>query len=477
MTSGARTKKSAWYLETIEHITNCVGDEEDLETIISKKWEQEIHSWFQWFETTYPDADGNKHLQLLQESKERVDFRLLFIAFPIETFSLIPILDACYAVDKALCGFSSLSSTRLQKLQTMDKLEYLSSEELTVWWEESLCELDELIKSRESVSVSDTFRVADILTANQTLQNMVYKLGVDCWPSLKEHYKIWQEVPGGVGEIERQVEKRVERLRLAADSLSKSLEHATKREKSETPTTKTEVHAAAESRSREAINEGIRQRIPFTNSTESTPMQSPRPSPGLDTVPFTPLVDSDPEHEAGLTATIAERLPGITAIWERISVICKISKRALGLDSALAFAIHKLTATAVFSTFVLFAGFAAALSTKPTQDSGFIAALSQGLFTILSIYLAALPPLRTRVLDLRYSFWFWFSLFVCGMTCLLSLTFYNRYPAVSTILSCVSGFAQALCTFLLVECVQKAVKAGNIGGVERRHAVRNDRRD
>jgi hypothetical protein len=250
------TKKSAWCLDTIEEVKTCLGDEADLETIISKKWEQEIQSWFQWFETTYPDEDGNKHLQLLQESKERVDFRLLFIAFPIGTFLLMRALDACYAVDKALCGFSSPSSTRLQKLQSMDKLEYLSSEELIVWWEVSLCELDELIKSRESVSVSDTFQVTDIVTANQTLQDMVYELGVNCWPSLKEHYKIWQGVPGGVEEIERQVEKRAERLRLAANSLSKSFENATKRAKLETPTNKTEVHAAAESRSREAIDEG-----------------------------------------------------------------------------------------------------------------------------------------------------------------------------------------------------------------------------
>jgi hypothetical protein len=195
-------------------------------------------------------------------------------------------------------------------------------------------------------------------------------------------------------------------------------------------------------------------------------------------VPFTPLVDSDPEHETGLTTTIAEHLSGVAAFREGISAICKASKRVLRLNSALAFAVHKSTALVVFSTFVLFAGATAILSTKSTmQDSGFITALSQGSFTILSIYLAALPPLRARVLGLRYSFWFWFTLFICDMTCLLSLVFYYRYPIFSTLLSCISGFAQALCTLLLVECVEKAVKAGNIGGVEPRQAVRNDRRD
>jgi hypothetical protein len=256
MTSDAMTEKSAWCLATIEEVTNSWANEADLESIISKKWEQEIQSWFQWFETTYPDADNNKEDQLLQESKGWLDFRLLFIRFPTETYLLMRKLDACYAVDKALCGFSSPSSTWLQKLQNMDKLEYLSSEELIVWWEVSLCELDELIKSREAVSVSDTFQVTDIVTANRTLQDMMYKLGIGCWPSFKEYYKIWQGVPGGVEEIERQVEKRAERLRLAADSLSKSFEDATKRAKSKTSMKKTEVHMAAESRSREAIDKG-----------------------------------------------------------------------------------------------------------------------------------------------------------------------------------------------------------------------------
>ena len=196
------------------------------------------------------------------------------------------------------------------------------------------------------------------------------------------------------------------------------------------------------------------------------------------TVPFTPLVNSDPAHETGLTTTIAERLPGITAFWERVSAICKTLKQVLRLNSALAFAVHKSTAFVVFCTFLVFAGATAALSTKSTtQDSGFITALSQGCFTILSIYLAALPPLRTRVLGLRYSSLFWLALFVCGMTCLLSLVFYYRYPGLSTFLSFGSGFAQALCTLLLIDHVEKAVKAGDIGGVEPRHAVRNDRRD
>jgi hypothetical protein len=191
-------------------------------------------------------------------------------------------------------------------------------------------------------------------------------------------------------------------------------------------------------------------------------------------VPFTPLIESGPQHETDLTTTIAERLPRITVFREMIFEIYRYSKRLLRLNSFLAFAVHKSTVLVVFSTLILCSGVIAVQSIKATaEQSGFLAALSQLSFTVLSIYLAAVPSLRTKVLGLRYSGWFWFSVFVCGITSLLSIVFYFRYPALSNILSFSSGFSQALCTLLLVECVEKAVKAGSIGGVEPRHATKN----
>jgi hypothetical protein len=153
------TTKSVSCLDAIGDITERWYGENDPESAISKKLEHDIQSWFQWFETTYPRAVGNKPLELLEENKQPIDFRIFFIAFPIEVFILTRVLDACYSVDKALCGFSSLSSARLQDLQSMDKFEYLCSEELITWREVSFCELDELIKSQVSVSMSDTFQI------------------------------------------------------------------------------------------------------------------------------------------------------------------------------------------------------------------------------------------------------------------------------------------------------------------------------
>jgi hypothetical protein len=256
MTLNATTKESAGYLATKKEITDYWADETDLQSVMSRKWEDEVHPWFQWFESTYPEADKtNQVFQLLKESKERMDFRLLFIAFPIQAFLLLRVLDACYSVDKAICGFSSPSSTQLQNLQSMNKLEYLCSEELIAWWEVSLCELDELIKTHDSVSMSDTLQVTNIMTANQTLQEMEIKLAENCWPDLEDHWDLWQGIPGEIMEIERQIGKRTELLRLAADSLNTNFKNAKKRARSETPMNNREAHTAG-SRNREAVAEG-----------------------------------------------------------------------------------------------------------------------------------------------------------------------------------------------------------------------------
>jgi hypothetical protein len=71
---------------------------------------------------------------------------------------------------------------------------------------------------------------------------MVDKLRVACWPTIMEHSEVWQEIPGGSAEIEQQTEKRAERQRLAADSLSELFKKAKKRAGSETATTKIEAY-------------------------------------------------------------------------------------------------------------------------------------------------------------------------------------------------------------------------------------------
>jgi sorbitol-specific phosphotransferase system component IIBC len=77
-----------------------------------------------------------------------------------------------------------------------------------------------------------------------------------------------------------------------------------------------------------------------------------------------------------------------------------------------------------------------------------------------------LPPLRNRSLNLRYRSWFWLCLLSSAIASVVSLAVYPSQPIISLMFGYGAGFAQVVSTLLLVECVEKAVNAGVIGGLE-----------
>jgi hypothetical protein len=103
---------------------------------------------------------------------------------------------------------------------------------------------------------------------------------------------------------------------------------------------------------------------------------------------------------------------------------------------------------------------------KEPLDSNFYSLFSQAMLSLLTIYFTILPPLRSRSLNLRYKSWFWICLLFSAVASILSLAVYVSQPSVSLVFGYAAGFAQVVSTLLLVECVEKAVNAGVIGGLE-----------
>jgi hypothetical protein len=99
-------------------------------------------------------------------------------------------------------------------------------------------------------------------------------------------------------------------------------------------------------------------------------------------------------------------------------------------------------------------------------DSNFYSTFSQAMLSLLTIYLTILPPLRSRSLNLRYRSWFWLCLLFSAVASVFSLAVYISQQTVSLIFAYGSGFAQVVSTLLLVECVERAVNAGVISGLE-----------
>jgi len=167
------------------------------------------------------------------------------------------------------------------------------------------------------------------------------------------------------------------------------------------------------------------------------------------------------------------------SVFEHLSQSLDLAKTFQRFRRFVGFLTHTETSLVVFSCFVaasaVFMAISVKLASSPpttacqaglTSDSSFFANVSQTILSILSVYLIILPILRSRSLGLRYRFWFWGCLFISSLSGILSLGFYCPFPMVSGVLAWTGTFAQAAITLLLTQSIDRASKAGNIGGIE-----------
>jgi hypothetical protein len=110
------------------------------ESPVTRTFERELQLWYQWFVDAYPNAGSLAVLERLENSQQSPDFRVVILACPEIGFSLLRALDACYAVDKAMCGTSTSALAKVKTLQSMERFEYLNSVELIEWWESASTE-------------------------------------------------------------------------------------------------------------------------------------------------------------------------------------------------------------------------------------------------------------------------------------------------------------------------------------------------
>jgi hypothetical protein len=62
-------------------------------------------------------------LERLENSKQPPDFRVVILACPEIGFSLLCALDACYTIDKAMCGTFASALAKVKTLQSMDPIQ------------------------------------------------------------------------------------------------------------------------------------------------------------------------------------------------------------------------------------------------------------------------------------------------------------------------------------------------------------------
>ena len=174
-------------------------------------------------------------------------------------------------------------------------------------------------------------------------------------------------------------------------------------------------------------------------------------------------------------------LSGWNHFADRVFDYFDLVKRLMRARKFQAFLIHEETCLVIFSCFTAASAVCMALSFWPPspnssvlqnwQDnvqpgSNFYGIVSQGILSILAVYLTILPILRSKTLGLRYRFWFWTCLSTSAVSSLLSLGLYVGLPLVSGVFGWISAFTQVMLTLLLTLSIQRASKEGSMDGIE-----------
>lgn len=168
--------------------------------IYSKEWQQRILEWHGAYQLAIRDANESLTSDELLES---LDFGKFFLAHPIAAFSLWRVLQACYELDRAVCG----DTDEVTLWERMAPFKYLKDENIRLRWKTELG----LLKDRMQLP-SPNFR-------KESWKSKMYEilLGVEryetAFTSLKENFEINGEgkkfAPWMIERIEDGIEKRL----------------------------------------------------------------------------------------------------------------------------------------------------------------------------------------------------------------------------------------------------------------------------
>jgi hypothetical protein len=110
--------------------------------IYSSEWFQRTKLFFKQF------AKQQKHVTALTswEMVEDLDFGAFFLAHPVAAYSLWHLLQACYELDRVVCGFSHEELPKVEKWQLLKPFVYLRARKISTQWVKSLKFLKEQIE-------------------------------------------------------------------------------------------------------------------------------------------------------------------------------------------------------------------------------------------------------------------------------------------------------------------------------------------
>jgi hypothetical protein len=133
----------------------------------------QFKEWRNWYIGKYSHTPPES---LVRKDGKDVDIRVLFMAYPTLTYSILLCLEACFEMDKAVCGLDTIAFASVKQWhmpEDMTAYNYLLSDELVLWWQRELCELNKEIDSKISNAVSVSLRVRGLRNALAKLARVI----------------------------------------------------------------------------------------------------------------------------------------------------------------------------------------------------------------------------------------------------------------------------------------------------------------
>jgi hypothetical protein len=107
----------------------------DAGDIFSSEWQFRILAWEKKFGQDQALYDK---VNSYERTPEELELGLFFLAYPISAFSLWHVLQACYQLDRPICGTSTRNNNDITQWQTWRPFQYLLSTEIVSAWETNL---------------------------------------------------------------------------------------------------------------------------------------------------------------------------------------------------------------------------------------------------------------------------------------------------------------------------------------------------
>jgi hypothetical protein len=150
--------------------------------IYSSEWFQRTKSFFKQFARSNAQATTLTTWEMVED----LDFGAFFLAHPVAAYSLWHLLQACYELDRVVCGSSPENLRVVESWESLKPFLYLKSKKVRTKWSKSLKLLKTEIEHGDLEGEPLLRRLYDILCGVERLENSLADLKENFLANLKD---------------------------------------------------------------------------------------------------------------------------------------------------------------------------------------------------------------------------------------------------------------------------------------------------